>query len=338
MGNTSSTQNNVTAGGNASGDVSNGNSTNNTISTTTTRQANPTEIADLKKNLATTITNATQLRDLLNTLPTKIDFSSNLSTAITNYKAQQLNPIEKFTNYSNYYLNENTSRPDDSLLFKAHNNALSLVDDPLGRNQAAFDTYIYLQNKKINDLNAKINEVNSLRATTSNQPEKIIKSIKNLDNSKILYVQEYAGTQSTTTTVPVGTSTSANANKIEQNGNPNKNYLIFGNNGCLSYNPEFINDKNLNNFKFEKCNANDINQQFILSQINDQTNYNNLVDSKSQIASDISTSYGFYAAIPYNNYILDKDKNDRQCVTINDEGLTIQKCNLDYTQRFKAFY
>lgn len=311
MGNTTSTKTTTT-------------STTTTTVPITTRQILPTEVTKLQIDLTNTITKAQELKTLLNTVPTKIDFANNLKTAITEYNIQ--NKTESFQNYSDYYLNEEVDRPDHALLFKGHNTALSLLDDPLGRNQAAFDTYVYLQNKKINDLDAQINQINSTKTTIPINGK--IKSIKNLGTSTMLNVEEYDVINPTTTTPNSTIAASSQNNSVE---NINKNYLILGNNGCLSYTNDATNKIAPNKFDFVKCDANDVKQKFILKQINNRTDYNNLVDDKYKINNQPYSP--FFTAIPYNAY-----NENQQCVTINNEGLTIERCNLDNNQRFKQFY
>jgi hypothetical protein len=112
--------------------------------------------------------------------------------------------------------------------------------------------------------------------------------------------------------------------------NSNSNYyLIYGNNGCLSYNPnQLINEKP---YGFVKCDANDNSQQFNINSVNDQCTYNNLiVNNIDQLNDKSSVNLGFNAITPSSNI--------NQCLTADSNSITIQPCTLDNNQKFKSFY
>lgn len=158
---------------------------------------------------------------------------------------------ERFVDTSSIILNT-PPIPEIKEYSDNYNRYVALLDDPNQLNKAAFDTFMYIQNKKINNLQTQLASLPTQAAIqTSNSNS--IKAIKNLGNSHILNVQEYPS------------ATAANNGAVSY-----PNYLIYGNNGCLQYD-----SGNSTTLSFQPCNANNQKQQFYKKSIsNDKYNIN----------------------------------------------------------------
>jgi hypothetical protein len=121
------------------------------------------------------------------------------------------------------------------------------------------------------------------------------------------------------------------------------NYLIYGNNGCLQYEQLTSKTDADNNGKtvltpatwaFKPCNANDPRQQFVSTQVNDLPTYNSFITDPynitSQLNSTKTTTFGFNVVNPINN--------QDQCLQLNNDGLSVMPCSLDFEQRFRPVY
>jgi hypothetical protein len=237
-------------------------------------------------------------------------------------------PVPSGTSKSSFY-DVSASLPDLKTYQDIYTKSVALTDDPNNYNQVAFDTYMYLQNKKINGLQSSINSLKS-QIGTSKQPP--IKAFRNMENSHILNLEEYPNP-----------STPNNGQPSTYKGNGSTqypNYLIYGNNGCLQYNPA-SSSPNQNplksapaNWSFTSCNASKPNQQFYAKQITSKTEYNNPIkDPKNasyKISDPSSTNMGFYVVNP-------RGMSD-QCLQLNSDGLSVMPCNMDSSQRFKPMY
>ena len=206
-----------------------------------------------------------------------------------------------------------------------YDKSVALNDDPNNYNQVAFDTYIHLQNNKINELQKSLTKIKS-QIGESKQPP--IKAFRNMDNSQILNLEEYPNP-----------STPNNGQPSTYKGNGASeypNYLIYGNNGCLQYNPASAASSSTTpaNWSFTSCNASKPNQQFYAKQINNKDAYNAPIkdpNNENYLINDPSnTNMGFYVVNP-------RGMND-QCLQLNGDGLSVMPCNLDSTQRFKPMY
>lgn len=220
--------------------------------------------------------------------------------------ATNKNTTEGFVNVSDYYTSPiymaNTNTPELKDYVDVFNKSIALLDDPNQINKTQFDTYIHLQNKKIAELQNAINTF----PTNANR-DNPIKAIKNLKTSQSLNVEEYRANQ------PNGST-------------KYPNYLIYGNNGCLEYENK--------EWNFKSCNSNNPNQRFNMSQINTLNDYNSRItdptNKNHQITDANSTIMGFYVVNPEND--------NNQCLTLNNDGLSVMPCSLDASQRFKPYY
>jgi len=285
--------------------------------------------------------------------------------------------------------NTNINFSDFNEYTNSYNNSVALLDDPYYLNQTAFDTYMYMQNKKINTLTNDLNNAKRQINTSAINVSKI-KSIKNLQNSQILNVEEYpkpnlpiptptptpsytpspsstnqnpTSTQtpsptpsllstnpmpsptpsSTSTPTPYTTqsSTSQSSTYVGNNAAQYPNYLIYGNNGCLQYNnnpqqtqPSGATPQEPNKWSFVKCNSNDNKQQFYINKVNTIDDYNKYITNSFNqnyvINSANTTNFGFYVVNPANN--------SDQCLQLNNDGLSIEPCNMTPSQRFMTNY
>ena len=141
-----------------------------------------------------------------------------------------------------------------------YNKNIALLDDPNKMTQASFDTYIYIQNKKINNLKKELKLVEE-QIQKNKLTKNDIKSFKSMNNSQILNVELYN-------------------DKNNNNSSKYPNYLIYGNNGCLEYdnNKEYESVSVAPTWKFNTCDANNSKQQFVSNKINDLETYNSYID------------------------------------------------------------
>jgi len=239
------------------------------------------------------------------------------------------------SNFAN--INENNSimfspngNPEINNYINSYNKSIALLEDPNQMSKVAFDTYMHIQNKKLKELNKNLDALNK-NTTKSVYP---IKAIKSMSNSKILNVEAYPD------------PTANNGISSLYFGNSSKtypNYLIYGNNGCLQYNPE-SNISSLSSpsptvngpasWAFKSCDSNNPNQQFSVNQINTILQYNapitNINNASHLINDSSSTQFGFYTVNP--------NSQTDQCLQLNNDGISIMPCNMDASQKFKPAY
>ena len=243
----------------------------------------------------------------------------------------QTESFESFTDLAISSINYNTEHLNYINNYKNSFNQINDIidtDDTTKYNKKAFDTYLYIQNKKLTDLQESINGM-----PTRPNVSRPIKAIKNIDNSQILNIEKYPNP---TATEPTPTT-------------PNDYYLIYANNKCVEFIPPTTPITPTNpistspgtiaetGWDLKPCNASNPNQQFKLTNIQNQTVYNNMIyndNNKSKYTlNDASSSlYGFYTVNPNN------DTYKTHCLQLNDDGLSVVPCNLESSQRFKTFY
>ena len=200
-----------------------------------------------------------------------------------------------------------------------HKEILDLIQDPSRIQDIKYKIEQDIQDTKICGLEKQISELEELKASsassnpaTSRQNQQV-KGIKSYDNSQILNV--YPGKESV-------------------DGQPD-NYMIFGNGGCLAYN-QVVDEKDVstNQYAFTRCNVQNDQQQFNIKNIRDKNLYNNNVYSNlNQISIDIGQPFNIIKPVNTNSEALDNDR-EKQCLALNDKGVTIEPCNLDPEQRF----
>ena len=215
--------------------------------------------------------------------------------------------------------------PEVGDYINAYNQSIALLDDPNQLNQAKFDMYMHLQNKKINELQTAM----ATFPTNGNITNNPIKAIKNLSTSASLNVEEYPD--------PNNNNNTSQPTTYQGNGAPAyPNYLIYGNNGCLKYNKSTAtsNPNTSATWAFQACNSNDPGQRFNMKQINTLADYNDKITSPNnqsyKIRDTNSVIMGFYAVSP--------ETASDQCIMLNNDGLSVMPCTMDSTQRFKPYY
>lgn len=229
---------------------------------------------------------------------------------------------------SEAFSNIRTDLLDLETLTNIYDKSIALGDDPLNYNQVAFDTYMYLQDKKIDALQKTMADITSQLGTEKNPP---IKAFRSMNNSQIVNLEGYPNPTATNNGQP-STYRGNGASKYP-------NYLIYGNNGCLQYNPPTTSSQSVESstpasYNFTSCNASNPSQQFYAKQINNISDYNTPITNNNNASYKINdpnnTIMGFYVVNPIN-------AND-QCLQLNNDGLSVMPCNMDSSQRFKPMY
>ena len=221
------------------------------------------------------------------------------------------------------------SLPDLRAYQDIYTKSVALTDDNY-YDQVAFDTYIYLQDKKINELQSSLTSIKSKIGTSKQHP---IKAFRNMSNSQVLNVEGYLKPDPTATNNGQPSTNNGQPSTYIGNGasaDQYPNYLIYGNNGCLQYNST-ANESIPATWSFASCNASKPSQQFYAKQITDKDSYNNpITDEKYKIKNIANVDMGFYVVNPISS--------DNQCLQLNNDGLSVMPCNMDSTQRFKPMY
>ena len=262
--------------------------------------------------------------NLQNTIITLLtDLLSRTKDALT--IKESFKDSSKIENFSNMIEN----LPDVQAYTNIYNKSIALADDPNNYNQIAFDTYMNIQNNKIKKLQKNLDDIKNQIGEQKTPP---IKAIKNMSNSQILNLETYPDPTAANNGQP---------STYPGNGSPKyPNYLIYGNQGCLQYNPASSSTAGapLNstpaNWNFVSCNASDPTQQFYINQIKNKDDFNapikNPNNANYKINSTNSTLLGF-------NVVNPRNASD-QCLQANSDGLSVMPCTMQYTQRFKPMY
>ena len=254
------------------------------------------------------------LIDELNNILFNLKTSLKIPIPSTTMESFTTNNTEPFINMSSVKLNPNK----DTEIYNyanIYNQNIALLDDPNKMNQLSFNTYIHIQNHKINNLKKELKQLEE-HIQNNKKNKNNIKSFKSKSNSKIINVELYN-----------------DKNKNDAVKYPN--YLIYGNNGCLEYDnkKEYETVSVAPTWKFNTCNATNTKQQFVSNKINNLETYNSHIDdnNKESILNDDSNiMFGFNIINPIDD--------DKKCVQLNNDGISVMPCNLKYDQRFKHSY
>ena len=284
--------------------------TNPTITNPATSNPPTTSPSTTTTSPSTTTTTTTTSPSTTTTSPA----TTTTSPATTTTNPTTTQQTESFVNFKAVTLNSN---PNTEIYnySNIYNKNVALLDDPNRMTETAFNTYIHLQNNKMLELQ---NELKGLE--TQIQKNKIepndIKAFKSMNNSQILNVELYNDKNTNLAT------------KLP-------NYLIYGNNGCLEY--ENNNESNESNeaptWKFTSCDANNIKQQFVSNKVKDLNTYNKYIDDnniENRLNDDSNILFGFNVINPINS--------TQKCLQLNNDGVSIMPCTLDFDQRFKPSY
>lgn len=263
-----------------------------------------------------------------NTTPPIITQSNPSSTQSAGGSVSRFANVNPITDYYTPPFSLGVSKtPEVGDYINAYNQSIALLDDPNQLNQAKFDMYMHLQNKKINELQTAM----ATFPTNGNITNNPIKAIKNLSTSASLNVEEYPD--------PTNKNNTSQPTTYQGNGaTAYPNYLIYGNNGCLKYNKSTStatsNPNTSATWNFQACNSNDPAQRFNMKQINTLADYNDKITSPNnqsyKIRDTNSVIMGFYAVSP--------ETASDQCIMLNNDGLSVMPCTMDSTQRFKPYY
>lgn len=276
-----------------------------------------------------------QLKKAKNILPTVASSKASGTTTVSRFgdipvnqpSQQQMPPLLRNDSTKNFMISERTAE-DANTYIQPFNNNIGLMDDPLNMQKYAFGMYMKLQDDKLQNINQQLSEIEAQKA---NVPvvRGPIKSVKNTATSLTLNVDEYtpAGLSTTNyglTGLPAVQPIQSNPDLCPPIDNTNSYYyLVYGNNGCLSY------DNYSDEYKFGPCNANDTKQQFFINPINTVCDYNNYTSS-NRLLTDSSVKLGFNVVTPLTN--------STKCVTANaDNSITLQPCTLENNQKFQTF-
>jgi len=286
-----------------------------TTQPTTTQQPQGTGPLLLQSNTANQIINKqnTLISELNNIL---FNLKTSLGVPVLSVDVEPFttNNTEPFINMSSVKLNPNK----DTEIYNyanIYNQNIALLDDPNKMNQLSFNTYIHIQDKKINNLKKELKQLEE-HIQNNKKSKNNIKSFKSMSNSQIINVELYN-------------------DKNKNNGVKYPNYLIYGNNGCLEYDnkKKYENVSEPATWKFNTCNSNNPKQQFVSNKINNLETYNSHIDdnNKESILNDDSNiMFGFNIINPIDD--------DKKCVQLNNDGISVMPCNLKYDQRFKHSY
>ena len=225
--------------------------------------------------------------------------------------------IETFQNISPIILTAE-SYPDLTSYSNTYNHNIALLDDPNNDIKNSFNTYIYLQDKRIKDLRNTLNNLqNKIQNNNYNKPD--IKAFKSMDNSQLLNLETYNITN-------------------KNNSSIYPNYLIYGNNGCLQYEKSKIDNNNViqpATWAFKSCNANEPKQQFITSTVKDLATYNSYIKDPNNQTSILNDNSNILLGF---NVVNPMTSSTDQCLQLNNDGISVMPCNLLPSQRFKPFY
>jgi hypothetical protein len=195
-----------------------------------------------------------------------------------------------------------------------HQEIVDLIDDPGRLDNFRLKINQNIQDYKLCDLEKEMADLEKLKADVKRVNDetsfknKEIKGVKCFDNSQILNV--YSGK--------------------ETNDGVN-NHLIFGNGKCLAFNQyrDSKTNQDLNQYDFIHCNVQNNQQQFSIRPIETLDDYNSTV--KSGI-DRLTTST--FVDMDFN--VINPKGKEQECLTLNEDGLTIEPCTLESNQRFST--
>lgn len=191
-----------------------------------------------------------------------------------------------------------------------HNNVVGAINDPQNLSTLRHNIKTYIQKSTITNLEEqlaeleKLNEIKARTGSLSNEKAiNEIKSIQNVNNARSLNVY-----------LP---------DDIPKNDKSKHEYMVFANGKCLSYDK----DGKAQEYDFVDCNRRDDKQLFKIDKVGGTLAFNNKVANPiHKIDSTQFETLGFYAVSP--------KEDDKQCMTLNDDGLVIRPCDLNSEQRY----
>lgn len=156
------------------------------------------------------------------------------------------------------------------------------------------------QTEKMETIKKKINFLNELQGKKEDIVNLKIKTLKSLNDGTII--------------------------NMEDLGKDRK--LVLLNNGCLAFEKNKTVGKS-GNFGYVKCNIFDPQQQFRIKKINNDIEFNNLMDLNLEEKITENSDYPFYILQPINS---------NKCVHIEDGNLRIENCKETENIKFQAYF
>lgn len=183
---------------------------------------------------------------------------------------------------------------------------MNTVRGATATNRHIFDISQGIQNKTITNLTNKYNELNTRVNKDLEGDVPIIKSITSHSDGKNINLIK-----------------SGDFHNISLNGGCL--FVVNDTTGEVDYDITNYsrNDKN------KICLANNPDQQFKLHKVEDVDGYKLLTNSSTNELPHYDNEYPFYLITPKNN--------EKLCLQTEDDGVSIQPCNLNISQRWKGF-
>ena len=189
-----------------------------------------------------------------------------------------------------------------------HNNYQKELESILKRkfdlSQDSFEINEKIQSSRLNKLKKELDDINKLKKITGiNDNES--RSIKCLANGDRL-----------------------NIRPVEINGNPTGKFLIFLNDGCLFFKKSGI-------YGVSGTEMSDFTQHFVIHNIQTYEDYNDHIDkindgTKKLVFKTDDVVYPFKVVSPL--------ERPGECISITDEGLSIEPLTSSPYQRFRTFF
>lgn len=179
----------------------------------------------------------------------------------------------------------------------------SILKRKYNLSQDAFDINEKIQNSRIQKLNKELEQITFLKKKITNVEDNESRSIKCLGNGDRL-----------------------NITPVEFNGNPTGKYVIFLNDGCLSFKKNGVYDS-------EACELSDLQQHFVIHDIKDYIDYNKFIDkvndgTKEFVFETDDIKYPFKLVTPL--------EREGEALMITDEGISIEPIVNNPHQRFRT--
>ena len=222
-------------------------------------------------------------------------FNYNKSKTMNEVLDLQLD-IEEITDETRNNLNKlkcGTLNKDKDLLFSG-------LEEHKINQQKEFEKKQPEQNEKIENIKTKINYLRQLKGKKEENVDLNIKTLKSLSDGTIL--------------------------NLEDIGKDKKMVLL--NNGCLAFEKNKLFGKD-GNFGYVKCNIFDPQQQFRIKKINNETEYNNLMDLNLEEKIVEPSNFPFYILQPINS---------NKCVHIDNGNLSINNCKETDNIKFQGYF
>lgn len=195
-----------------------------------------------------------------------------------------------------------------------HNKIMNEINNKENLTDMKFNISQYVQDSKINNLEQELANIERMKQIQS------VYNIDYNDTNEIKSISNYDNTKSMNVYLP---------EDIDPKREELHEYMVFGNGKCLEFKKQPDGTKMVNEYKFVDCNRNDDTQLFKIDKIRDIKNFNDKVDNPFyKIKSSENDVFGFHTLSP--------KLHTTQCITLNDDGLTIQPCNLQVEQRFNV--